>query len=63
MARMLWGRLRITTLIAKTGHRVAAPRAQRSCGKRATRPDRLLLSEKRKQFDRKQVGCLKIKNY
>jgi len=51
-----------TTLVPKTGHWAAALSAQRSCGRRATRPDRLLYSEKRKQFGRKRVGCLKIKN-
>jgi len=57
------GGLRVATLISKTARRAGAPRAQRSCGKRATRPDRLLPSEKRKQFDRRQAGSLKIRNY
>lgn len=52
-----------TTLVSKTGHRAAALAHSVPAGDaQHVRPDRLLYSEKRKQFDRKRVGCLKISN-
>ncbi|KAL4089470.1 hypothetical protein QTP88_024504 [Uroleucon formosanum] len=51
-----------TTLVSKTGHRAAALAHSVPAGDaQHVRPDRLLYSEKRKQFDRKRVGCLKIR--